>query len=1354
MARWLLRAAGLLALLFFAVLGTISTLPDLIALAVAPYLEDLEAQGVELHAADADLQWELGDLRLSLPQVRLVAMDRALRVEVRDASARVDQQRSFFANELRVVDLDVGALVVDVDLDLWPVPEEPFDYDRLLRTIDRLLEAVYLDHARIKDTRVRLLRGGRATMELDLEQLTMIRGLGEVSAEVAGTLDGRPLRLQWNWTWDGGAWLQARLAPADYAGVLPASAGLDSLASGLDLQVQWEETPLLVQGWRAALPDRLRLELADLEVGSSRAGWGLRGQDTLLLALQRDGQGGYRGGLLPWELVLGRPGSEAGLVLNRSPEVALAVDPQLDRIQIGVGSLQVQPWLRTITGLEVLPEVAQRYLVGMDPQVLLEDLVVQLQLSQPGVFTGVTARIAAGQARPIPSTLPGVQGAGGYIWVGPRGQGLLALDTEMLALHLEGFFRTPWELAQVSANLRWWVDGSGFYLSVTDAKGMLQFDGVTDPDGKGVAGRVLVEIPFAKGFPQRLEAQVRALDVPVKQAWRFAPTLPSTQGISEYLEEALLQGRARDVDLSVSANLTQPTGFSMHLRAQGHDLAVQYAPDWPRIEGGMGQLEVLDTSVRVQASAGTIAGVQAERAFVQVDPDPRRPGWTRVELTGSFGSDSLGDGLRFLRESPLREILGETLMLAHASGRWRGATQNALITVPPPGYQTGPREEIFFGEVDIELLQAFLGWEEWSLQLDDLEGLVTYDSDGPLRSQALRGKRAGLPLTAELGGVGAPGDPKGHGRVRALGSSSVADLRGWLDEWAQFGEGVADFRADLHIPWRDDRPVVMTMDTDLSGVALFMPAPFSKSPAETLPTEVVLSFPPAENPDQDTHMWLQTAQYCADLDLGEHDLGGLVLLEDGSRCDRQRPKNPFPSKGRRGIEMRGHAEVLQFEETLAFSQRVAQVAEADESSTGLRYAKVSTDYLRALGDTLQDVKLEAWEREKGLDIKVESARASGEIWVPDADDEPVEANMERLFLREISEDNSEVFDPVGFGLLRLVVQDLRWKDGMLGRWTISTHPVPNGMEVTIDEGRTPKGSELDVSYRHGGKSHPFRILWLQEADGAFTSMRGGMSIPTMAWFSEHLDLGPMEIKSGTFDMEMSWKGPPTKPDLGSLRGHTRAHLQGVDMDFEELEASAAIPWISQVLNVQALLINSLQLDFSADLFDEIWVEAKVDEGVVEFDRLDAVGGIDIDMSGNFRLGTEERNAAMDLQGFAVARLDKLLSAGAFLTGGPVSWLGYYLINSLLGNPLKQILTYNISIQGLLAEPAVLVSRTGEEGGAPSDVEVEVTGLRRYPCSAQQQHGGAAEEDGETSDISDRCDYYGSGDRSVHSEPRQ
>jgi uncharacterized protein (TIGR02099 family) len=981
-----------------------------------------------------------------------------------------------------------------------------------------------------------------------------------------------------------------------------------------------------------------------------------------------------------------------------------------------------------------LQDAVRQTLSQMAPKGMIE----QLQASWQGPMEQPTRYSAKGRAVHLElaarhaegSTRPGFKGADiDFDFNQSGGRATVALKDG--GMDLPGVFEDPLlPFDQLSTDVQWKTEGEQISLSLpnlrfsnADAQGEAQVKWQTVEGSTGSAA------PGAGRFPGVLDLQASLSRADGTRVHRYLP-LGLPKQVRDYVRDGVVAGTASNVKFKVKGNLhdfpfaTSKQG-DFRISADVHNATYAYVPafllpkdsvPWPALTQLSGELVIDRAVLQVKGAHSNVAGAAGLRVS-KIDGvvDSLYRGAT-VSVTAE-AQGPLTDVLGIVNGSPLGGLMGKALdrttavgvadykfKLAFPIAAVEKATVRGAITLSGNEMQITPdtprlvraRGVINFSETGFSVAGA----QARSLGGDvRIDGGLTTQVSTPSGAAA----RSAVAQVLRLQGT-ATGD--GLRQARELGFAA---------RLAHYANGSAAYAATLGLR---GGVLELSVDSNLVGMALTLPAPFAKAAESPLPLHLdiaALRGPSAAGSDSVVH-----AQDQLKLDVGK--LLNIVYVRDVSGSEARVLRGaialglaadesaPLPAEGVVANISVGSIDVD------AWSAVLSRAAGSDLSASSVVTpgANASTGYLptsmavraRALtlgGRKLNNVvigggregslwraNLDASELNGYVEYRQPSGSAGGRLY----------GRLARLVIAQsAAQDVESVLDeqPASIPALDIVVEDLELRGKKLGRIEIdavnlgasasaAARDVPrewrlNRFNITTPEAvLTASGNWTDIAAQTGpvvGRSIKERRrtvmnFKLDIADSGELLNRFGMK-------------GVVRRGHGKVEGQVAWLGSPITLDYPSLSGNFNINVETGQF----LKTDPGIAKLLGVLSLQSLP-RRLALDFrdvfsDGFAFDFFRGDVVIAQGIARTNNLQMKGvNAAVLMEG-------QADIAKETQNIKVVVVPEINAGSASLMMSyinPVVGLSTFLAQLILRRPLIEAATYELLVDGTWLDPRV------------------------------------------------------------------
>ena len=757
------------------------------------------------------------------------------------------------------------------------------------------------------------------------------------------------------------------------------------------------------------------------------------------------------------------------------------------------------------------------------------------------------------------------------------------------------------------------------------------------------------------------------------RVYRYLP-LVIAEPVRDWVRDAIRAGTSGDVRFVLRGDLldfpfSQPDSGLFRVEAALADGTLAYAPDWPVIEKIGARLVFEGNGMDIDARSGRLWGVTLgrTRAVIPQYHDAR----LRIEGRGAGPAQ---DMLRFVRESPLRTVAGDFVAGIAVDG---AADLDLKLDLPLDRIaDTRVTGAVRLAGNPVRLTRSLPVFE-------DVAGRLEF-TEASLRLHEFTGRFAGGPIRVE-------GETQGSGRLRLRGSgqASADGIRQLAnDPLTATLTGTADWQARIEAA---GAALSMTIDSELAGLAVKLPAPFDKPAAERWPLRIEVQ-PLPDTADGAPARDRVTAVLKDELRLlmeREHDAaGGPVRIRRGilaMAAGAQLPESGFALRLRAPeVDLDAWSAVLR--PALA-AQETAPAAGAALSLLPTEVS-VQTDVLIVAGKALNQVNL--------------AATRSGDLWRADVQAREIDGSFswhDALPGESIGTLNARfkrLEIPAGRGddvasLIDAAPRRMPALDIAADAFVLNGRPLGRLVLRAVNAGTdaAPIWRVETLTLDHPAARLAASGRWRVPHDG----QRRGMALDFELAIGDAGRLlevfgypGTMRSGAGSLRGHIAWNGSPFAIDYPSLTGELGLALgKG-----EFLKTEPGIAKLIGVLNLQSLR-RRLSFDFR-DLFsegfafDEITGSARIAQGIAATDDFTMRGvTAQVRLSGTAGLAAETQDLLVEVRPELNAGLASLAYAAL---ANPAIGLGTFLAQWLLREPLREIFAWQYQVTGTWAEPQV------------------------------------------------------------------
>ncbi|GAB2878654.1 YhdP family protein [Microbulbifer echini] len=1005
------------------------------------------------------------------------------------------------------------------------------------------------------------------------------------------------------------------------------------------------------------------------------------------------------------------------------PPLNLQVSSDQQGVALSADVIDLAGWSDILRRLDLLEGAAGDWLRALEPTGQLRRLQLRKGAGGSMSLSANLQNIGTQAYRGAPS----IAGLSGYLeFAGSHGR--VELDGSSLQAGFPNLYQDTFSFEQASGTLAWSLDRDQNEISIFS--GPLHLNGAVGD----VQGQFLLSLPFrphSRAADLVLALSLRDAEVGVQE--QLVPTTVS-EDLRQWLNEGLgakNPGRVETAAFIYRGSSYSKNGEEESLRALGtHNkrhtaqLAAEfagadlkYADDWPGVKGVNGRLLLNDGNVSVSANKAGLWGVDARDIIVEVTPQPGNG--SRLDVSAQLQGPA-ADGLRLLRESPLRAKLGSAFDDWQLSGDIRGYLN---LTQPLGGAAVSPSHS-----VELQLSRGDLQLQNLRLHAQALTGDVVYDSDRGLTGTQLSGELWGRPVKASIRhfGEGVSQDTQvvleGNAATESIYTWSRRPELKWMD-------GDMDYRALVTVPAKSKEApyaAVFELTSNLEGVAVNLPEPLGKSAEKK--TNFVLRAPIGDQGSlfhlsYGEHLqgqfWLvegalERAAIALNAEAKLPEERGLSVLGDISSVDLPRWESLLGVYREETAVSPGPSGQP---ETEALEQLRANTAEAKASSPLPINLDLSTDNLQLGSAAIEHIHIAGRGVGSKWQLDFDSVMAAGKLSGTLGGKKPLSLKLAHLRLPEPEKETSlpeedpfaeepadpwAKFDFQSLPAIDFSTESLRLGDEELGRWSFDVRPSKERLVLSDIRGGV-RGLRLEG--RGGGKKAlGAQLMWMRDAEGKNSSQFiGRLAADDLADIQREMGHEPLiESQSAAFDTALRWDGSPAQVKGSLLSGDLKIDIR--DGRFLRSTGTAG----STVLRLLSLFnfdtwARRLRLDFS-DLYKSGMAFDRV-RGEVVFEGdgqlliavpIQVEGPTsELQMAGRVNLLRED----LDLTLVATLPVSNNLALVAALAGGLPAAAGVYLISKAFKKQVKKMASVSYRISGEWADPQMRFERLFDGDGA-------------------------------------------------------
>lgn len=547
---------------------------------------------------------------------------------------------------------------------------------------------------------------------------------------------------------------------------------------------------------------------------------------------------------------------------------ASATDPQAPLV-LQTDKINLRRWTQILDDAGAFGDgKLQEVMLALNPKGELRKVQVSLPLNDlPSWQLRADARkVGVSAWRGVPA----LEKVDGFVQAGQKG-GFINLDSRNgFSMHYDPTYADAMVYEQASGQVAWSLqrDKNQIYVN----SGPLRFRNGDEE----ATGFMWLSIPWQRNSGDiDLYLQVGARNLAAELYKKYTPSVVP-KSLLNWLGQSIGDHNNGVVNQAGfvyrgTLNTKNPMARSHQLYLDIEHAELNYHAGWPGVRDIKGKLLVNDNEVEAQIDDGKLFSSVLRNTLIHSSPNPDGEG-ALLTVKGNVKGPA-GDGLRVLRESQLRKAIGSNM------DQWTmdGDMQTRIdIAVPLAPGAKGARQQ-----VDVELTDSKLDFNNLNLNLTDLSGRIGYNQQQGLRSEALTAKLFNETVEANLSNL-----KRGGELSQTLIDVSGKVESGMLAQWSKrpellFLEGKIPYQTRIQLfhggshnstvqnsaaqntntqtgieqssgdaqgavgtslnPSTDKSVARIRVTSDLDGVGINLPAPYGKTAEENRPLAVTLT---------------------------------------------------------------------------------------------------------------------------------------------------------------------------------------------------------------------------------------------------------------------------------------------------------------------------------------------------------------------------------------------------------------------------------------------------------------------------------------------------------------------------------
>lgn len=763
-------------------------------------------------------------------------------------------------------------------------------------------------------------------------------------------------------------------------------------------------------------------------------------------------------------------------------------------------------------------------------------------------------------------------------------------------------------------------------------------------------------------------------EVTVNRWQTYVPEKILSTSFKEWSKDAFLAGKIVDGTIELSGDLAEfpyeinPEKGQFKMALQAENVQLHYAPEWPDLMEVTGTITGRNNDLVIKSNSGKIAGFNFSDVTTTINKLTADQPILHVDgaLIGTTSS-----ALLFLQNSPLNPRFGQAANKAKAQG-----TSNIKLSLMVPLADADATEVSGYVSFIDSQLQPKLFPE---MNISKINGQLNFSNNG-VTAKDIHAHVLGSPVKINV-------SPKDDATVvLATGQVSTLEIQKyWADSMPKFISGTTPYELTILISEEavGDFNIDASIQSDLKGIEINMPAPFSKT-SETI-----------------SHLRVETKKM-TNTQIYSIEYGPLltaIMVEDNKLwrggihvggAQAELPKH--------GIKIRGQLTKLSLDEWYEWSKLNSLKRDSSHSfANSMNEMSVTVGKLTGFNQQFTDLTISAEKDKLGWLANIKSDQSTGEIYWPIdfSSDATLKIDLDQLIvLLPKSEGNKQLTEQKADFLwpsMDLAIGSLYVNEMALGQLNLRAHKMKDVWR--IDEG-TLKSDDFSASIAIGE--------WRQVASVEQSHFKVQANSDDLAGLLASFGYQQaIDAKDVDFLADLSWSDTPLAVTKRKLDGSLKMSVGKGKLNDVEPGAAGRIFGLMSM----AALPRRLSLDFS-DLFskgfyfDSIKGSFKFSDGLaVTNDFVLKGASATIKVSGPVDLMNQQYDQTVTI----TPNVSSTLPLAGAVAGGPIGlgvgaalMLVDKLAGALFDKNIVNLISYSYELTGAWDTPQLTVTRPSEQ----------------------------------------------------------
>ncbi len=692
-----------------------------------------------------------------------------------------------------------------------------------------------------------------------------------------------------------------------------------------------------------------------------------------------------------------------------------------------------------------------------------------------------------------------------------------------------------------------------------------------------------------------------------------------------------------------------------------------YLPQWPQITNLKGALGFHNRRMKVKVANAEVLGAKLTKV-IAVIPRITTDETDWLSIHGETETD-VSNGIEFVQKTPqLMQKLGGVF----ASLQGHGPMKFALDLTIPFSKKAIPTRY----EAKMALNKAELAVVPWHLVLKDVIGNV-YLTEKSVVTDKVTANVFDSPVTLNVT-TNDPGKLQSKIVSKMNGHIALDKLQPILgNDFLNFVKGETDYQAILTIPYQSPAAFVFEILSDLKGITLQLPTPFSKKAS----TENLFRFAlTAPKLNQTTLITLSMLNQWNALLLFSNEKNIKTLDKAIIQIGKEMPELPERS----AIVLSGYLPTLPLDEWEKFSKQLPR----NKSDNVLPFIlDMRTDNFDLGGMSIPNPRIQIQTTSVSKIVSIDSQIVTGSVEIPnEKTNKPLDVRLRRLSIMPRSDTKAGTVSIDKIPAMRVLIDQFQYNNKNFGKVSFALNKQSKNM-ISIDNLEVAAPNLAVIAK---GK-------WMTSG----TELAGTLRISQLARALKAWGYPPaINSKQTEVKFNLNWSGSPAAFALAKLNGifdltMTNGSIEQLD---QSTEAKLGIGKLLSIMSLQTLP-RLFSFDFSAVTnkgftFDRITSRFQLKMGNANTNNLEIEGPVArVLMKGRIGLAAEDYDVQVQIN----PHVTQGIPVVAAFAGGPIAGATALVVNQLIGDKVVgSIVSYSYTLKGSWQKPIIQENVNGKK----------------------------------------------------------